>query len=163
MKQKLKARLRKIFGYPALFVAAFAFFLYVTFPYSALEKNLVDLAKANGLGVTFGSLGPGLFGATAQRIAISIPASGTETAPALTVEKVTVRPALFPPGVAISARTFGGKASGSMALLRKRPSFKLGVSGMDLGKAGLKEAVGLDVVGEVGGRVAVDIDPKDVI
>ncbi len=162
MTPKLRAKLKKALGYPAVFLGAFLLFFYLTFPYAALERFVVETGKANGMSVKIGSMGPGLFGATAKQVRVAPLIPGVDDPPGVVIDSVAMRPALFPPGLAIRARSFGGKASGNLGLLGRRNSVKLTASGVDLAKARLKEAVGLDAGGIIGGRAVLDLDPVDV-
>lgn len=162
MNPKLKTRLKRGAAYSGGFFAAFLLFLYLTFPYAALERILVDQAKAAGLQVSVGSLGPGLFGATASRVRVAAALPGVEVPPGIVIDTVRARPTLFPPGLAITAKSFGGGGSAAVGLFRRRPSVSVTVGGVDLARAGLKEAVGLDLAGTLAGRASLVLDATDL-
>lgn len=157
------ARWRVTAGYATFSLFAFVCWLYVTFPYQAVRDRVTSEASAAGWSVTIGSLGPGLFGVTAKDVQLrpSAPPSPPAGAPApqpmqLTIPSVSARPALFPPGVAVRARAFGGTISGSVGMLG---DLKLSASadGLDAADPMLKSATGVDASGQVEGDVSFSI------
>ncbi len=165
MTPKLRGRIQRIAGYSAAFFVAFFFFLYLTFPYGALQRAIEVQARAAGLSVQIASLGPGFRGATAKQVKIApLPSGGsTEEPPAgVVIDAIAVRPQLFPPGLALHASLFGGKADGSFGLLRKKPSVRVKLGGIDLSRAGMKEAFGADLKGLLRATADLDVDPTDI-
>jgi type II secretion system protein N len=159
---KPRGRVRKILGYSAAFVAAFVFFIYVTFPYGVVEEMITKQARTAGVAVRIGSLGPGFFGVTAKQVKIAPPSAGAEASSGVIIDSIAVRPALFPPGVAVRAQLFGGTATGSMGALRKRPPVQMQVFGVDLSRAGLKEMFGAELKGVLKAKADMSLDIADV-
>ncbi|HEY8211783.1 MAG TPA: type II secretion system protein GspN [Myxococcaceae bacterium] len=162
------ARWRVTAGYAAFAAAAFVFWLYVTFPYQAVRDRLTAEAAANGLNVSIGSLGPGLFGVTARDVQLKPAVSTAPVADAaagspnaappfqLTIPSVSARPALFPPGLAVRAKALGGTVSGSVGLLGDlRVSASL--DGLDASDPMLKASTGVDAAGKVEGDASFSI------
>jgi len=148
------ARWRVTAGYAAFSLFAFMFWLYVTFPYQAVRDRVTSEATSAGWNVTIGSLGPGLFGITAKDVQLrpaappAVEGQPPQKPMQLTLPSVSARPALFPPGVAVRAKAFGGTVSGSVGLLG---DLKLSASadGLDASDPMLKSATGVDASGQV--------------
>jgi type II secretion system protein N len=167
MEPKPVGRWRKVAGYPLFFVTCFVFFFHFTLPYGLLQERLVEEARKGGHTLTVASLGPAWgFGVTAKRLAfVSPPAPGpaptgpaAAPAPDTIIDQVTVRPTLFPPGVKVTAKAFGGEigaqVEGWVAGVKGEPGAftrleSLSVKNVDLGKAALKPLLGLDFSGVV--------------
>src|SRR5690242_16532457 len=92
-----------VVGYAAFFVVALIIGLYITFPYDALKERAQIEAANSGYFIRMDSLGPGLFGITAKDVKISKKieegAQSDTPPPSLSLDSVSVRPALFPPGI----------------------------------------------------------------
>lgn len=109
-----KWRMRVAYG--AFFVVALVFFLFLTFPFDIVEERLVAEAAKQGYVLTVGTMGPAFMGVTAQAVEIAKPpVPGEDKLPgSLPIDKLTLRPALFPPGVSFNAKLMGGTVSGSV-------------------------------------------------
>src|SRR5690349_19812686 len=105
-----------VLAYVAFFFFSLVIGLYLTFPYDTLKARVQREADASGYYVKMDSLGPGLFGVTATDVRLSKKAAddAAEAPPALFIDKVSVRPALFPPGAAFRVSAMGGKITGSV-------------------------------------------------
>jgi type II secretion system protein N len=159
MNVRRNARLKLVLGYTAFAVAAFVFFFYVTFPYDALRSRLRIEASKAGWDVKLGSLGPGFLGLKAKKVELRkkpLPGEDEEAAQWLHVDALALRPSLFPLGVAFSADLMGGSAKGAfgavggltvMADLRR----------VDLSRGNLKAFSGLDLNGELDGKLALKV------
>ncbi len=170
MTDELKHKLLRYLGYPAFFVLALVLMLYLTFPYDRVAELAKGQAKEANYELSFGSLGPGLSGITARRVTLTSasPAAapaGADGAPveekALKIERISVRPSLFPLGVAFSAELFDGEASGAMGVTGKLKTVELKLRELKLDKANLKGAVGLNLGGTVNGSAKLKLDPQD--
>src|SRR3954463_12774793 len=76
------ARWRVTAGYALFALVAFVFWLYVTFPYQAVQDRVTAEAAAAGWNVSSGSMGRGLFGVTARDVQLrpvapAVPAADT--------------------------------------------------------------------------------------
>lgn len=138
----------------ALFgLACFLVFASLTFPDAALRARLQAEADRAGLVLRMEGLSAGLFGATASRVRLSR-ASDPGGEPLL-VDRLTVRPMLFPPGLSVRAALFGGTATASLASSGK--SVGIVLSGIDLSRSNLKALSGADAEGKVDGRLTLDL------
>jgi type II secretion system protein N len=148
-----------IAAYVAFAVAAFLFFFYVTFPYDALRQRLKAEAAAAGWDVRIASMGPGFFGVTAHGVEVkkTVQAGapeGAEEKPGLMLQALSLRPSLFPFGMAFNADVMGGHASGAVGGLGTL-SVKVELNKVDLAKGNLKDFSGLDLTGVVSGNFAL--------
>lgn len=152
------ARWKWVVGYVGFFVVALIFSLYVTFPYDTLKTRVQREADGAGYYVRMDSLGPGLFGVTANDVQISKRAANdaAEPPPALMVDKVSVRPALFPPGVAFRLKLMGGSITGNVGVLGDL-SIRANVDDVTLTEGNLKAFSGLDLAGVVNADLKLDI------
>ncbi|MBS1152909.1 MAG: type secretion system protein GspN [Myxococcaceae bacterium] len=142
---------KRIAGYSAFSVFALITAFFLTFPYETLKERVRLEADAQGYVVKIGSLGPGFFSLRATDVKISAKSTGAaEEAPpqALQIDAISVGPALFPPGVAISARAFGGSVVAKAGML-KDVSVKLEAEDIDLSKGNLKGFTGIDFGGTI--------------
>ncbi|NMO21585.1 type II secretion system protein GspN [Pyxidicoccus fallax] len=172
------ARWKVVLGYAAFAVVAFILGLFVTFPYDAIRTRIVTEAAAQGLAVRIGSLRPGLGGVTATQVRLSKPpaplsaetiaalASGeakmlgaAELGEAVLIDSVSVRPALFPPGVAVSANAMGGSVDVAVGLLGDT-KVRVDVDGLKPSGGNLPALTGLDMDGEVNATLALKL-PKN--
>src|SRR5262249_57043054 len=115
--QKLKiSRWQKIAGYIAFALFAFVFWFWITFPYDAARKRLVAEAAAQGYRLDIGRIGPGLLGMSASNLRISkkVQDGAADSPVALVIRSASMRPSLFPLGIAFSASSLGGKINGSL-------------------------------------------------
>jgi type II secretion system protein N len=150
-EEKKLALWKRIAGYSAfsLFALFVAFFL--TFPYETLKERVRLDADTQGYIVKIGSLGPGFFSLRASDVKISKKPTGApdEVPPeALSLDSVSVGPALFPPGVAVSAKAFGGSISAKAGGL-SNISVKISADDIDLSKGNLKGFTGIDFGGTI--------------
>lgn len=159
------ARWKLITGYSAFGVFSFIFFLYLTFPYDVVKQRVVSEAASAGWKVTMDSLGPGLFGVTASGVKLSKiqdenapkPAEGAPELPPsepLYVGTVSARPALFPPGVALRAKAFGGTITGAVGGLSDL-HVDFAFSNLDPSQGNLKGFTGLDLSGKLDGDASL--------
>ena len=142
---------KRIAGYSAFSVFALFLAFFLTFPYETLKERLRVEADNAGYLVRIGSLGPGLFSLRATDVKISKKPTGAadEKPPeALQIDAISVGPALFPPGVAISAKAFGGSVSAKAGGL-SNISVKLEADDVDLAKGNLKGFTGIDFGGTI--------------
>lgn len=171
------ARWKVILGYAAFAVVAFVLGLFVTFPYDAIRTRLVTEAAQAGFAVRIGSLRPGLAGITATNVRVSKPsqplsaevvaalASGEGNVPgalelgeAVVFDSVAVRPALFPPGVAVRASLMGGTLTASVGGLGD-VKVRAEADGLKASGGNLPAFTGMDMEGEINGALALTL-PK---
>lgn len=152
------ARWKIILGYVAFSLAAFVLCLYLTFPYDALKERVQSEARASGLYVKLGSIGPGLFGIRAKKVELAKRATGDEDTPpeSLRIDSVSIRPSLFPLGVAIRASALGGSMSGTIGGL-KDLTVRLSLDELNLSGGNLKGFSGVDLAGNLSGEVALTV------
>ncbi|MBZ4417123.1 type II secretion system protein GspN [Myxococcus sp. RHSTA-1-4] len=167
------ARWKVFLGYAAFAVVAFILGLFITFPYDAIRSRIVTEAAAQGLAVRIGSLRPGLGGITATQVRLSKPpqplsaetlaalASGeggmlgpAELGDALVLDSVAVRPALFPPGVAVHANAMGGTVDVSVGLLGDT-KVRVDVDGLKASGGNLPALTGIDMDGELNATLSL--------
>jgi len=135
----------------------FACFLALTFPYDAVRSRITAEADAAGLWVRIESLGPALFGVTARGVRITGRPDGPEAPPPpVQIDRLTLRPSLWPWGVGFSAALFGGEASGAMGT-RSSPKIRLEFQKLSLRRANVQALTGLDADGTLGGELELDI------
>jgi len=153
-------RWKVIGGYVAFSVAVFVIMLYLTFPYEAVGKRLSDEASNQGLSLTFSGLGAGFFGVSASAMQISkrLEAGEDSAAEPVVVRSVSIRPSVFPLGLAFSGNVFGGRVRGSMGG-SSDVSIRLRLDGLNAADERLKTLSGLDLAGKARGRLSLDI-PK---
>jgi type II secretion system protein N len=161
MMQFPRERIQRLVGYVVFGLFAFVFFLYLTFPYDVLQRRVISEAAAQGLSVRIGSMGPGFFGITADKLQIAkvMDVASEKPPEALFVDSVALRPALFPLGVVVRARAFGGTISasvGGLGTLNVDASFK----DLDPEKGNLKAVTGVSAKGKLDGEVALEL-PKN--
>ncbi len=150
--EKKIALWKRIAGYSAFSLFALITALFLTFPYETLKERLRIEADNAGYVLRIGSLGPGFFTLRGSDVKISKKPTGAadEKPPeALQLDSVSVGPALFPPGVAFSAKAFGGSVSGKVGGLTNI-SVKIDADDVDLSKGNLKGFTGIDFSGIVG-------------
>jgi type II secretion system protein N len=148
---------QKLLGYGLFTLAALFFWLYVTFPYDAVRGRLVNEARAAGLSVQMESIGPGLFGVTASKVRLAKLSDGAgDPPPAIELDSLALRPALFPPGIALRSKAFGGTITGSVGPLGDL-SVRLRLNDLDPSKGNLQAVTGLDLEGRVNGEANLEI------
>ncbi len=150
-EEKKLALWKRIALYSAFSVFALFLAFFLTFPYETLKERVRIEADSQGYVVRIGSLGPGFFALRATDVKISKKSTGAadEKPPeALIIDAVSVGPSLFPPGVAISAKAFGGsvgvKAGGLTSI-----TVKVDADDVDLSKGNLKGFTGIDFGGTI--------------
>lgn len=157
MAEEKKTKLWKlIVGYGAFSVFALVVAFFLTFPYDTLKERIRIEADAQGFVAKIGSLGPGFFTVRATDVKLSkkvtepaAAAGGDEKPPeSLVIDSVSVGPAFFPPGVAVSAKVFGGSASAKVGGLTSI-GVKIEADDLDLSKGNLKGFTGIDLAGQV--------------
>jgi type II secretion system protein N len=155
METKSASPWRARLGYPLVFFAAFIVFFHITLPWDAIQANLADQARKQGYAVSMVSLGPSLgFGATALGVTVApaerpagLPADAPT--PSMTLESVTVRPSLFPVGVHLASKAFGGTLEGTFSRKGKDTNVvELTGKHLELEKTALKPFIGLDLQGD---------------
>ncbi len=152
MAEEKKTALWKRIGLYSMFASfalVVAFFL--TFPYDTLKERVRVEADNAGYVVKIGSLGPGFFSLRASDVKISKKPTGLpeEVPPeSLQLDAVSVGPALFPPGIAVSAKAFGGSVSAKAGGL-SNISVKIDADDIDLSKGNLKAFSGIDFAGTI--------------
>ncbi|ABF87979.1 hypothetical protein MXAN_2502 [Myxococcus xanthus DK 1622] len=170
------ARWKILLGYAAFAVVAFVVGLLVTFPYDAIRKRLVSEAAQAGLAVRIGSLRPGLAGITATNVRVSKPPQplsadtvaalargegmlgAAELGEPLVLDSVALRPALFPPGIALRASVMGGTLSASVGLLGDT-RVKVTADGLQASGGNLPAFTGMDLDGELNAALSLTM-PK---
>ncbi|QQR46785.1 type II secretion system protein GspN [Myxococcus xanthus] len=170
------ARWKILLGYAAFAVVAFVVGLLVTFPYDAIRKRLVSEAAQAGLAVRIGSLRPGLAGITATNVRVSKPPQplsadtvaalargegmlgAAELGEPLVLDSVALRPALFPPGIAMRASIMGGTLSASVGLLGDT-RVKVTADGLQASGGNLPAFTGMDLDGELNAALSLTL-PK---
>ena len=154
----ISPRMRVVPRYVALGLVGFVFFLVLTFPYDAIRQRITQEARSVGLYVRIGSLGPGFFGVRARDVQVSMLSDGSEAKPPepLKIDALSLRPSLFPLGVAMGAKLMGGTVSLVAGGLSAR-SLDLTLEGLSLSGGNLKGFSGLDLEGTVDGQLTLDV------
>jgi type II secretion system protein N len=172
--QTKTARWKIVLGYSAFSLLALLLCFFLTFPYGALRARIATEALNAGYVVRIEKLQPGLFGLTAKGIRLSLPPGplSAETVAALTsgdpdtarmlapaelgetlvVDSVSLRPTLFPPGVAFQASVLGGQITGSVGG-RKELQVRLKLDRLDPAQGNLPHFTGLDLEGNLSGTL----------
>jgi len=148
---------RKPAAWAGLGLFLFACFLDLTFPYDAVRSRIAAEADAAGLWVRIESIGPALFGVTARGVRITRRVEGPEAPPPpVQIDRLTLRPSLWPWGVGFSASLFGGEASGAIGT-RSAPKVRVDFQKLGLRRANVQGLTGLDADGTLGGQLELDI------
>jgi type II secretion system protein N len=151
-RPKLKATL----GYVAFGVFAFVLGLYLTFPYATLKRFLIAQADAQGLQLRIGGLGPGLLGVTAYAVRVAPQPKADETPEALQLDSVSLRPSLFPLGVAARGKAMGGTLHATVGGLGDL-SVHADFSDLDPSKGNFKGFTGIAAKGLASGSLSLDV------
>jgi type II secretion system protein N len=134
----------------------FAFFLAYTFPYDAVRARIAAEADAAGLWVRIDSMGPAFLGVSARRVRVGERPDGLgPPAQTVQVDRLTLRPSIFPWGVGFSAALFGGSAGGAIGTGGQK--VRLHFDHLSLAKAEVAALTGVDVVGSLDGELSLDI------
>ncbi len=111
---KLRSAILRIVAYVSFAMLSLLFAALATFPYAALADRMKAEAESFGYTVRFGSLGPGLLSLRATNVTIAtLQDIGNPPAP-LKIDSITVGPSVFPLGLALNLKAFGGKASAAI-------------------------------------------------
>ena len=153
-------RWQRMTAYGAYTLFAFALCFYITFPYQAVTQRIVSEAASEGFLVQMGALGPGLLGVTAPLVRISRKPEENidQENTVLTLRSVSLRPSLFPVGLAFRAAGLGGTVSGAYGGIGST-SVTFDLSKVNAADPGVKSFSGLDLSGSLNGHLALDI-PK---
>ncbi|MCI0569942.1 MAG: type II secretion system protein GspN [Myxococcaceae bacterium] len=150
-------RYKRPAGYAAFALFSFILFLFLTFPFDVVERQVKSAAEDAGFVVDIGSMGPGFFGITARKVKLMRkPAAGDvpDVTQALLLDSVSARPSLFPLGVALSADTLGGTVRANVGLVGNH---SVRVTLDELDPKGLQGFTGIDMDGRLSGRLTLDI------
>ncbi|KFE63292.1 type II secretion system protein GspN [Hyalangium minutum] len=172
------ARWKIIVGYSAFSLFALVLCLFLTFPYGALRARIATEALKAGYVVRIDTLRPGLVGLTAKGVKVSQPpaplsaetvaalTSGdpstarmlgpAELGEALTIDSVSLRPTLFPLGVAFDSNALGGTITGNIGG-RKTLEVRVKLAKLDPGAGNLKNFTGLDLEGSLNGSLNLSL------
>lgn len=131
----------------------FIVFLSLTFPADAARRRLQAEAERAGLVLRMDGVSASPFGFNATQVRISR-ASDNDAVPVM-VDQLSVRPTVFPPGLAVRASLLGGTAAGSFP--SSGQSIRLRLNGMDLARANLKALSGVDAEGKLDGELSLDM------
>lgn len=160
-EEKKTALWKLILGYGAFSVFALVLAFFLTFPYETLKERIRLEADAQGYVAKIGSMGPGFFSVRAsdiklsKKIADNAPAEEKPPEP-LIIDSLSVGPALFPPGVGVSAKMFGGSVSAKAGGITGI-SVKVEGDDLDLSKGNLKGFSGIDFAGTVDFSMALSM------
>ncbi|MDP1918043.1 MAG: type II secretion system protein GspN [Myxococcales bacterium] len=152
---KLKV-VRKVFAYTGFFFLAVLIAFFLTFPYDALKDRVRLEADRAGYFTRINSMGPGFFGIRAKGIELSKKVD-TDPPPApLKIDSVSGGPTLFPPGVGVTAKLFGGSVAvrvSGFSNIRVR----VDAEDLNLASPDLKEFSGIDFAGMVEAHVDLSL------
>jgi type II secretion system protein N len=167
MAEKPHKRWPKVVGYPLFFLFALLLTFFLSFPYEPLKERIKQEADRQGYYVKIGSLGPGFFSVRATDVELSKKSVSDAPVEPLRIDSLSVGPALFPPGVAVSSSALGGSVSAKLGILGPM-RVKLSAGGLDMSKGNMKGFTGVDLAGTVDldvdlslPRVAVGNGPKE--
>lgn len=173
--EKKPPRWKQVLGYGAFALVAFIAFFFLTFPYGALRRRLVQEAADQGYALRVGRLRPGLRGITATQIQLSKalggsmspelrsvvvgdgPLAGVEgLGEPLAIRSLALRPTLLPLGVAFHAELLGGTLRGAAGGLRTLQVELQGVD-LDLSRDNLPSFLEVDLEGKLEGSLSLTI------
>lgn len=144
-------------AWAGLGVFLFALFLALTFPYDAVRARIASEADAVGLWVRIDAMGPAFLGVSARGVRVGERPDGLgPPATTVRVDRLTLRPSLYPWGVGFSASLFGGTAGGAIGT-GSAPKLRVHFDRLSLGKAGVGALTGVDAVGTLDGELSLDI------
>src|SRR5262245_66291640 len=108
---------RRTAAWAALGFVLFAIFLALTFPYDAVRARIASEADAAGLWVRIDSMGPAFLGVSARGVRVGERPDGLgPPAQTLRLDRLTLRPSLFPWGVGFSPARFWGSDGGALRM-----------------------------------------------
>jgi type II secretion system protein N len=161
---KLKV-VRSVFAYAGFFLVALVAAFFLTFPYDALKTRVRLEAERAGYFTRIASLGPGFFSVRAKGVELSKKAESDPPPQPLELDSVSVGPTLFPPGLGVTTKVFGGTVTARVSgfsTIRVR----IDADDLDLTRSNLKGFSGIDFAGTVDAhvdlslpRVAVGTEP----
>jgi type II secretion system protein N len=155
VEQKRRLGLR-IAGYAAFAMVSLVLAFFVTFPYEALKDRARLEADAAGYFVRIGSLGPGFFAITATDVQVSKKADTDPPPEPLKLDRVSIGPAFFPPGVQVKVKGLGGTTSIVIAGL-STVKVKVDLDELDLSKGNVKGFTGIDFAGTLDAHVELSV------
>ena len=148
---------RRTAAWVGLGVFLFALFLAITFPYDAVRARIASEADAAGLWVRIDSMGPAFLGVSARGVRVGERPDGLgPPVQTVRVDRLTLRPSIFPWGVGFSAALLGGDAGGAIGT-GSAPRLRLHFDHLSLARAGVAALTGVDVVGTLDGELSLDI------
>lgn len=156
MAEKQTALWKRILGYAAFSFVALLITFFLTFPYDALRDRIRTEADAQGLVIRMGSLGPGFFALNASNVELSKKSTTEVPNESLKIDKLSVGPTFFPPGVGVTAKMFGGKVAVKVAGLSGN-HVRIDADELDLAKGNLKGFSGVDFSGTLAAHVDLTI------
>lgn len=161
---KLKV-VRSVFAYAGFFLVALVAAFFLTFPYDALKTRVRLEAERAGYFTRIASLGPGFFSVRAKGVELSKKVESDPPPQPLELDSVSVGPTLFPPGLGVTTKVFGGTVTARVSgfsTIRVR----IDADDLDLTRSNLKGFSGIDFAGIVDAhvdlslpRVAVGTEP----
>lgn len=138
-------------------VFLFSLFLALTFPYDAVRARIAAEADGAGLWVRIDSMGPAFLGVSARGVRVGQRPDGLGPPDqTVRVDRLTLRPSIFPWGVGFSASLFGGDAGGAIGA-GSAPRLRVHFDHLSLSKAGVAALTGVDAVGTLDGELSLDI------
>lgn len=158
MAEKKPSLWKRIVGYTAFSVFALLAAFFLTFPYDALKDRARLEADAAGYFVRIGSMGPGLFAIRASDVQISKKGDSDPPPEPLKLDSVSVGPALFPPGLKVKVKGFGGTITTVVSGFSS-VHLKVDAEDVDVSKGNLKGFSGIDFAGVVDAHLDVTL-PK---
>ena len=152
------AEWRKRLLYVAFGGFCFLLFLIVTFPYDAFTARLKDEASNAGLYLSVGDMGPGFFSVHASKVDLSKKADDGDSAPPkpLRISFLSLRPSLFPLGLAFSAELLSGEISGALGGSGDQ-RIKLAWSNLDLSDPSFESLTGVRASGKLRGKLDLTV------
>ena len=148
MAEKKTALWKRVLAYTAFSFVALIVMFFVTFPYDALKDRIHLEAENQGLAVDIGSMGPGFFAIRAKNVEFAKKSTTEVPNETLKIDSVSIGPTLFPPGIGVTAKIFGGSIFAQVAGLAGN-KLRLDANDLDLSKGNLKGYTGIDFAGVV--------------
>jgi type II secretion system protein N len=153
---------RRRLGYALFALAALAFSLRLTMPAEAVRERLVMEAAAQGWQLTVDEVAPaGLVGVRLEGVTLE-----SRDGLRLPVERVDATLRLLPlllgrRGLDLDARLFGGRAQGLVEERGTARRLVARLSGLELARAPLRRATGLDLAGTAHGDLDLTLDDRE--
>lgn len=155
-----QGRAASIIGYTAVTIASFLLFLWLTFPYDVIERIVLEKAREAGMDVRIGDVGPGFLGVRLSKLQLVPQApAGADPDPtrALVIDSVTVRPSIFPLGIAVRADAMGGDIAADVGAVGS-PSLKVVLDGLSTQKGNFIAYTGIDLDATLNGKLDLSFD-----